>query len=172
MCSLLRLVRNSQPFTYWLTATACTVLFNHTVHCQVDFFPRCFKWERKWMAKVCYSKNICVWLADCLSFSGQTKPISLIRPMVFPVFVSTILRFVGEDLSFSSWLKQLFGLAGLWHRKLESRYTFKRNWQEFESVVRCPLFINKYNWLSKGMQYFMSAFSSWYSQISASHMIL
>lgn len=55
------------------------------------------------------------WQAGLLS--GQTEPISLISPMLFPGFVSTRLGFVSKDLSFSPLFKDSLGLAGLFHCK-------------------------------------------------------
>lgn len=43
--------------------------------------------------------------------AGQTRPISLISPMVFPDFVSTRLGFVSKDLSFSSLFQGSLGLV-------------------------------------------------------------
>lgn len=60
---------------------------------------------------------------------GQTEPISLIRPMVFPGLVSSRLGFVSQDLSFNLLSEDSLELAGLFRCKSESKYMFIRQAQ-------------------------------------------
>lgn len=64
------------------------------------------------------------WQAGLLS--GQTEPISLISPMVFPGFVSTRLGFVREDLSFCFLFQDSLELVSLFH------------WFKFNGVIFPP----------------------------------
>lgn len=59
------------------------------------------------------------WQAGPLS--GQTEPISLISPMVFPGLVSTRLRFVRKDFSLRLLFKDALGLASLFHCKSDRK---------------------------------------------------
>lgn len=109
-------------------STLCWLIDNYSLHSSVQSHAPLSGWFFHWLQVrkekplpefVTAETSAFDWQASPLS--GQTEPISLISPMVFPGFVSTRLGFVSKDLSFTLLFKNSLGLASLFHCKSDRK---------------------------------------------------